>query len=76
MSMDPEVPDESRMAPAKPTRVDAFALWQQQKVKRDIREEYLARWEATSTVTGTGRPVDAILSPVAPYTATPHGLNK
>ncbi|KAJ7293099.1 general amidase [Mycena rebaudengoi] len=27
-------------------------------------------------VTGTGRPVDAIISPVAAYTAPPHGMNR
>jgi len=53
----------------------AFELWQIQKKKRDLRQEYLKHWEDTISQTGTGRPVDAIISPVAPYTAPPHGLN-
>ncbi|KAF5368405.1 hypothetical protein D9758_002315 [Tetrapyrgos nigripes] len=58
------------------TGVSAFQLWQTQKHKRDLRQEYLRHWEDTVSVTGTGRPVDAIISPVAPYAAPPHGLNK
>ncbi|KAJ7193376.1 general amidase [Mycena pura] len=53
----------------------AFELWQVQKKKRDLRQEYLKHWEDTISQTGTGRPVDAIISPMAPYTAPPHGLN-
>lgn len=55
--------------------VSAYALWQLQKHRRALREEYLNRWEATATKTGTGRPVDAIISPVGAYTAAPHGKN-
>lgn len=50
-------------------------LWQLHKEKRELRKSYLDHWEATKTVTGTGRAVDAIISPVAPYTACPHGCN-
>jgi len=54
----------------------AYQLWQVQKKKRDLRQEYLRHWEETATITGTGRPVDAIISPIAPHTAAPHGLNR
>lgn len=54
----------------------AYELWQIQKKKRDLRQEYLNYWEETVKETGTGRPVDAIISPVAAYTAPPHGMNK
>jgi amidase len=56
--------------------ISVFELWQVQKRKRDLRQEHLALWEETVSQTGTGRPVDAIISPMAPYTAPPHGLNK
>ncbi|KAJ7897097.1 general amidase [Mycena olivaceomarginata] len=56
--------------------ISAFALWQLQKKKRDLRQEHLNYWEDTASQTGTGRPVDVIISPLAPYTAPPHGLNK
>jgi len=53
---------------------DAYELWQLHKRKRDIRGAYLDHWQATVSKTGTGRPVDAIISPAAPYPAPPHGL--
>ncbi|KDR76938.1 hypothetical protein GALMADRAFT_225095 [Galerina marginata CBS 339.88] len=54
----------------------AYQLWQVQKERRDLRQAYLDNWNATATLTGTGRPVDAIICPCAPYVAPPHGLNK
>ena len=56
--------------------ISAYELWQVQKLKRGLRQEYLDHWNATVELTGTGRPVDAILSPCAPYVAPPHGTNK
>ncbi|KAJ7070811.1 general amidase [Mycena amicta] len=56
--------------------LSAFQLWQVQKKKRDLRQEYLKHWAATVEQTSTGRPVDAIISPVAPYVAPPHGFNR
>ena len=53
--------------------ITAYQLWQLQKLRRDTRKEYLDHWEATASETGTGRPVDAIICPVAPYTGHPHG---
>ncbi|KAG7098972.1 hypothetical protein E1B28_000859 [Marasmius oreades] len=53
--------------------ISAYQLWQVQKKRRDLREEYLRHWQDTITITGTGRPVDAIISPVAPVAAPPHG---
>jgi len=54
----------------------AYQLWQLQKLRRDMRREYLDHWESTVHLTGTGRPVDAIIAPVAPYAAPPHGKNR
>ncbi|KAG0695939.1 general amidase [Suillus ampliporus] len=54
----------------------AYQLWQVQKLRQDIRKEYLDHWEATASETGTGRPVDAIICPAAPFAATPHGKNR
>lgn len=54
----------------------AYQLWQLQKKKGDIRREYLDYWESTIQISGTGRPVDAIISPVAPFAAPPHGMNR
>ncbi|KAG1757530.1 general amidase [Suillus lakei] len=54
----------------------AYQLWQAQKLRQNIRKEYLDHWNATATETGTGRPVDAIICPAAPFAAPPHGKNK
>ncbi|KAK7688080.1 hypothetical protein QCA50_008450 [Cerrena zonata] len=58
-----------------PEHVSAYDLWQLHKEKRALRKSHLDHWEATISRTGTGRPVDAIIAPVAPYTAVPHGCN-
>lgn len=50
-------------------------LWQLHKEKRELRKSHLDYWESTIADTGTGRPVDAIISPAVAYTAVPHGLN-
>jgi len=74
-SMGLEKGDDISIVPAQIGEVSAYDLWQIHKKKRDLRQEYLEYWLATENVTGTGRPVDAIISPVAPFTATPHGKN-
>ncbi|KAI0358840.1 general amidase [Trametes cingulata] len=53
----------------------AYELWQLHREKRALRKSYLDHWEATVDKTGTGRPVDAIISPAAAYAACPHGCN-
>jgi amidase len=55
--------------------ISVYELWQHQKRKRDLRQQYLDLWAATESLTGTGRPVDAIICPVAPYAAPLHGRN-
>lgn len=55
--------------------ISAYQLWQLHKKKRDLRKEYMEYWQSTVHATGTGRPIDAIICPVAPYAAPPHGLN-
>ena len=50
-------------------------LWQLHQEKRALRKSHLDHWEATVARTGTGRPVDAILSPAVAYAACPHGCN-
>lgn len=56
--------------------LSAYDLWQTHRQKRILREEHLQLWEDTIQITGTGRAVDAIISPAAPYTAIRHGKNK
>ena len=56
--------------------ITAYDLWQIQKRRTDLRQAYLDHWESTSETTGTGRPIDAIIAPIAPYVAPPHGQNR
>lgn len=74
-SMSPDDGSETASADFRPSEkcTTAFQLWQIQKKKRDLRKEYLDQWEATKDITGTGRPVDAVLSPTAAWPAPPHG---
>ncbi|KAF9241340.1 general amidase [Melanogaster broomeanus] len=55
--------------------ITAYQLWQVQKTKSNLRTQYLEHWNKTVEQTGTGRPVDAIICPAAPYAAPPHGRN-
>lgn len=73
LDQDPSAPPSFRLISAPKT---AFQLWQLQKEKRTYRQQYLDHWEATKAQTGTGRPVDAIIAPAAPYAAPPHGMNQ
>ena len=41
--------------------------------KRRFQKAYLDRWMATRAVSGTGRPVDAVIAPVAPFAAARPG---
>ncbi|KAI9449479.1 general amidase [Lactarius psammicola] len=56
--------------------ISAFELFKIQKKRAVLRKEYLDYWQSTSVSTSTGRPVDAIISPVAPFPPPPHGRYK
>ena len=60
----------------KNTSISAFELFQIQKRRAALRKEYLDYWQSTKASTSTGRPVDAVISPVAPFPPPPHGKNK
>lgn len=60
--------------PRKP--LTAYQIWQLHKERRELYKAHLDRWEATISETGTGRPIDAIICPPAPYTAVPHGQTR
>ncbi|TCD71441.1 hypothetical protein EIP91_010147 [Steccherinum ochraceum] len=58
-----------------PEHLSAYDLWQLHKQKRILRKSYLDHWQATVSRTGTGRPVDAIITPAVACLACPHGTN-
>jgi amidase len=41
--------------------------------KREYQRAYLEYWNGTAALTGTGRPVDGVIAPVAPYPAARPG---
>lgn len=41
--------------------------------KREAQKDYMEYWNSTASLTNTGRPVDAVISPLAPYTAAVPG---
>jgi amidase len=55
--------------------ISTFELFQVQKKRAALRKEYLDYWNSTKDLTNTGRLVDAIISPVAPFPPPPHGKN-
>jgi amidase len=56
-----------------PPHLNTYEFWQLSYARRRYITEQLAAWEATSALTGTGRPVDALISPPAPYCSFRHG---
>ncbi|BGP28439.1 hypothetical protein JCM10296v2_000171 [Rhodotorula toruloides] len=57
----------------KPPAISTYAFWQLCRDRRDYIAEQLVAWECTKELTGTGRPVDALISPPAHYPSFRHG---
>lgn len=47
----------------------ASEIMDTQVAKRDLQKEYMEYWNSTKELTGTGRPVDALIAPLAPFAA-------
>jgi len=56
--------------------ISAFELFKIQTKRAILRKEYLDHWQSTRALTSTGRPVDAIITPAAPFPPPPHGQYK
>ena len=52
--------------------ISVYESWAVGRAKLAYRKLWLDAWAATIAETGTGRCIDAIISPIAPYTAPPH----
>ncbi|CZS96825.1 probable glutamyl-tRNA(Gln) amidotransferase subunit A [Rhynchosporium graminicola] len=44
--------------------------------KRQFQKEYMEYWNSTVSVAGTGRPVDAVIAPLAPFAAARPDMHK
>lgn len=49
--------------------VRASAISANNVAKREWQKEYMEYWNSTSELTGTGRPVDGFIAPLAPFPA-------
>ena len=56
--------------------LSAYQIWQLNKERKELRNVLLDRWQATASQTGTTRPIDALICPVAPYPAVLHGQTR
>lgn len=54
---------------------DASAIMSLNVAKREAQKEYMEYWNSTAALTTTGRPVDAVICPVAPFPAALPGKN-
>ncbi|KAL1673882.1 amidase signature domain-containing protein [Schizophyllum commune] len=52
--------------------ITVWEAWQLSREKETFRKKILDKWIATKELTGTGRPIDALLCPAAPSAAPPH----
>ncbi|KIJ25609.1 hypothetical protein M422DRAFT_55911 [Sphaerobolus stellatus SS14] len=77
MSLNPNDPtfSKTRNFLIPPQAKSAYGLWQIQKERTRLRCEHLDYWNSTAEKTGTGRPVDAIIGPMAAWAPPPHGMN-
>jgi amidase len=50
-------------------QMTGFDIAEVNRKKREFQKEYMEYWNSTAELTGTGRPVDAIITPLAPMAA-------
>jgi amidase len=56
------------------TEYTATQIAETNVAKRQYQKEYMEYWNSTASQTGTGRPVDAVITPLAPYAAARPGM--
>ncbi|KAF3025950.1 hypothetical protein E8E14_014966 [Neopestalotiopsis sp. 37M] len=49
-----------------------FETWRNQHAKSILAQRFLERWQKTAEQTGTGRPIDALITPSTPFPAIRH----
>ncbi|KAH8681881.1 amidase signature domain-containing protein [Xylariales sp. PMI_506] len=52
--------------------MSVFETWQNQQQKAVLAQKWLEKWEKTAEETGTGRPIDALITPSTPFPAVRH----
>jgi amidase len=61
------------LAPKEPVSLSTYEYWQLTLRRNQYIKGHLDHWEATAATTGTGRPVDAIITAAGATTPHPHG---
>ena len=70
LSGEPPIPQIAGWYGSKPQeQADATKIAATNVTKREYQREYMEYWNSTVDLTGTGRPVDALIVPVAPFAA-------
>ena len=68
--MSGEQPAEQLVMPTTPSKqANASDIAATNVAKREVQKEYLEYWNSTKELTSTGRPIDALLAPAAPFAA-------
>ncbi|KAH8743757.1 putative fatty-acid amide hydrolase [Diaporthe sp. PMI_573] len=73
LAMVPEPPIPEITIPPASMALTATQLSSLGKKLIKVRQDFLERWQATSEITGTGRPVDVCILPSGGHVAPPHG---
>ncbi len=58
-----------------PPHLNTYDMWQLNREKAAWQKGLLDYFNATVSQTGTGRPIDGIIAPIAPYASCPHDTN-
>ena len=76
LSGEPPVPQVADLfGPSGPTEeFTASRIAANNVAMREWRKAYMDYWNSTAALTGTGRPVDAVVCPLAPYAAARRGM--
>lgn len=54
------------------TEISVYDYWQLSEARSKYAIKYLDKWNQTRALTSTGRPIDAIISPICALPAYPH----
>ena len=70
LSGEPIVPQVARLYGQEPSpEAVASEISATNVAKREYQKEYMEYWNSSQDLTGTGRPVDAFIMPLAPFPA-------
>lgn len=74
LSNEPPAPQLATLFDQNAPEFTASQIAENNVAHRQLKKQYLDYWSSTEAVTGTGRPVDAVISPVAPFAAARPGM--